>query len=84
MHLIRNLVYIEARSGFYLCINTHAHHLADDLSRNLVSSFLSKVPQASLTPTPVPTTLVDLLLDHQADWTSPHWRRQFKHLLTRV
>ena len=87
MHLIRNLVYIEARSGFYICpeyINTHANHLADDLSRNLVSSFFSKVPQASPTPTPVPAALVDLLLDHQADWTLLQWRRRFRHILTRV
>ena len=34
IHLLRNLVNIEARSGFYLYsvyIDTHANHIADDL-----------------------------------------------------
>ena len=87
MHLLRNLVYIEALSGFYIAaeyIDTHANHIADDLSRNRVSSFLLKVPQASPTPTSVPAPLVDLLLDHQADWTCQQWQLQFRHILTRV
>ena len=73
MHLRRNLVYVEARSGFYLYlvyIDTHANHLTDDLSRTRVSSFFLKVLQASLAQDRVPAELVDLLLDHQADWTS--------------
>ena len=87
MHLIRNLLYIEARLGFYLTpvyIDTHANHLADDLSRNRLSSFLIKVPQASPAPTPIPTPLWDLLLDPQADWTSPQWRPRFNCIFSRV
>ena len=73
VHLLRNLINVEARFGFCLApkyINTHANHLADDLSRDNLSSFLLKVPQAYQTPSLVPAELVDLLLDQQAKWTS--------------
>ena len=39
MHLLRNLVFVEAYHGFHLVpryIDTHANHLADDLSRDRV------------------------------------------------
>ena len=42
MHLLRNLVFVEAYHGFHLMphyINTHANHLADDLSRDRALSF---------------------------------------------
>ena len=84
MHLIRNLVFIEARLGFHLhveYIDTHSNHLADDLSRDRLFSFLSNVPQASPTPTRIPLPLVDLLLDQQADWISPLWRPLFNTTL---
>ena len=48
-------------------------YLADALSCNNISSFLSYADQR---PTPVPQPLLDLLT--QADWISPHWSRQFK------
>ena len=86
MHLLRNLVYVEAHFEFHLSpqsIDTHANHLADDLSRNSAFSFLSKVPHASPSPTPVPPGLVDLLLDTQADWTSEQWHLWFKATLAR-
>jgi hypothetical protein len=81
MHLLRCLVFIEARYKFYLhptYVDTRANHLADDLSRNQLSSFLSKVPNASPLPTAVSHALLNLLLDPQADWTSPSWRQQFR------
>ena len=87
MHLLRNLLFLEARFRFHVVpeyLDTHANHLADDLSRDRASSFLSKVPWAAPTPTPVPLPLVELLLDPLADWTSPLWRRQFSIILTRV
>ena len=87
MHLWRNLVFIEATFGFHIqprYIDTHANHLADDLSRNRALSFLSKVPQASSHATPVPPDVVSLLLDRQADWTSPRWRAQFRNILNRA
>ena len=73
MHLLCNLLYTEASFWFYIhpqYIDTHSNHLADDLSHNHALSFLSKVPQASRTLTPVAPGLVDLLLDPQADWSS--------------
>ena len=47
MHLIRCLVFIEARHNCFIqatYINTRENHLADDLSRNRASHILSKVP----------------------------------------
>ena len=73
MHLLRNQLFVKASFSFCFhpqYIDTHSNHLADDLSRNHILSFLSKVPPASFYPTLVPTGLVDLLLDSQADWTS--------------
>lgn len=52
-HLLRCLVFVEARHHCHLrhvYIDTKSNHLADDLSRD---KFLSKVPGASLTPTPI-------------------------------
>lgn len=87
MHLLRCLVFTEARYAHYLYpsyIDTKANHLADDLSRNNASSFLSKVPQANPTPTPICHHLLDLLLDTTADWTSLSWRQQFSSTSSRV
>ena len=70
---LQNLVFIEARSGFYLCpeyIDTHANHLADDLSRNRISSFFLKVPHASEAPTRC-----------QQHWWTSYWtNRRTGHL----
>jgi len=47
MHLIRCLVYIEARFGFTVhptYIDTKSNHLADDLSRNRLNSFVQGPP----------------------------------------
>ena len=80
MHLLRCLTFIEAHFRFILqptYINTRRNHLADDISRNRVSSFLSKVPQANRVPTPVSNSLLGLLLNPQVDWIWEHWRRQF-------
>ncbi len=80
MHLLRCLVFVEAHYRCYLhpmYIDTRSNHLADDLSRNNLPSFLSKVPGADLRPSRVPQPLLDLLLDTQADWISAHWRHRF-------
>lgn len=87
MHLIRCLVFVEAHYCFYLFpsyINTKANHLADDLSRNNLPSFLSKVPSADRQPRPVSLPLLDLLLDPQADWISQPWHRRFRAIFRRV
>ena len=80
MHLLRCLVFLEA---YYKCflfptyIDTEANHLADDLSRDNVHSFLSKVSSAESHPIPVSHPLLQVLLSPQVDWTSPTWRQQF-------
>ena len=79
--MLHCMVFIEAHLQFHIhptYINTKMNHLADDLSRNNLSSFLSKVPQANSHPGPVPLPLLNLLLDPLADWTSPAWRHQFR------
>lgn len=80
MHLLRCLVFIEVTHKCFLYptyVDTKANHLADDLSRNNLSSILSKVPNADPHPTPVSQPLLDLLLDPTADWMSRHWNHQF-------
>ena len=83
MHLLRCLVFVEARQGCFLhpvYIDTKANLLADALSRNNLPLFLSKVPNANLQPTPIPHHLLDLLLDPQSDWTSRRWNLQFNSI----
>ena len=80
MHMLRTLAFVEAKYSLSLeprYIPTKDNHLADDLSRNLLSSFLSKVPQAYAHPTPLPLPLLHLLLEPALDWTSPRWIRLF-------
>ena len=57
MHLLRCLVFVEAHHHCHpqpIYIDTKSNHLADNLSQNNHSSFLSKVPGASRVPSPVP------------------------------
>lgn len=80
MHLLRCLAFVEARCRCHLYpvyIDTKANHLADDLSRNMAYSFLSKVSGVNPRPSPISHPLLDILLDPEADWTSPSWRRLF-------
>ena len=80
MHMLRTLAFVEAKHGFSLApqyIHTKANHLADDLSRNSLSSFLTKVPEADVVATPLPWQMVDLLLDQTLDWASPRWLQLF-------
>ena len=86
MHLLRCLIYVEAQIGCRLqgeYIDTHSNHLADDLSRDHVLSFLSKVPSADSQPTPTSPQLLSLLLNPQADWISQQWRRQFSDIFNK-
>ena len=85
MHLLRCLFFLEAEHDFTLSV-VHiagvANELADDLSRNRLSSFLSKVPQACHLPTPIPSPLTKLLLDTAVTWTSPSWTQRFASTAT--
>ena len=84
MHLLRCLFFLEASFDCHL-LASHIpgvqNELADDLSRNRLTSFLQKAPP-SMSPTPclVPQYLRDLLF-HAIDWTSPSWRMQFANIL---
>ncbi len=49
----------------------------DDLSCDKVFSFLSKVPNAAVRPSPVNPALTALLLDTQGVWTLPSWIWRF-------
>ena len=79
-HLLRCLFFIEAERGFSLSV-VHiagvANDRADDLSRDKLSSFLLKVPKADRLPTPLPPSLLELLLDTHGTWISPDWTRRF-------
>ena len=80
MHLLRCFVFLEARDGFYLhpiYIPSASNHLADDLSRDNLTSFLLKVPTAKAEPALVSQPLLEALLDPQAEWTSHSWRSRF-------
>ena len=73
MHLLRCLLFVEAQRNCNLTpayISTEANHLADDLSRDHLSSFFSKVPQANPHPTPVPPPL---LIPTQLQFPRPSW-----------
>ena len=80
MHLLRCLFFLEACCQFEL-VASHVpgihNGLADDLSRNRLSSFFLKVPQACKEPTAVPPQLPHVLLDPSLDWTSPSWTQWF-------
>ena len=79
MHLIRCLFFFEAWFDLEL-LATHLpgreNMLADDLSRNRVSAFLSKAPAVDQDPVPLPPDLPGLLLDLNG-WTSPSWTVRF-------
>ena len=87
MHLLRCLFFFEAQGQF----RVYAKHIsgscngkADDLSRNNLDAFFSKVPGASHYPSPVPTPLPSLLLSSDPDWVSPAWTRHFSSILSKV
>ena len=87
MHLLRNLAFIESLYSFHLhaeYIDTHTNHIADDISRNNLSSFFLKVPRAYPSPSPIPRELPHLLLNQQASWISPHWRQLFINTLNKA
>ena len=81
MHLLRSLVFAEARlncSLFPVYIDTRDNYLADSLSRDNAPFFLSKVQSADAHPTTVSPHLLDLLLNQDADWSAPTWRQHFR------
>ncbi len=87
MHLPRFLFFVEAQVHFSLRL-VHiagiANELADDPSREKLSSLLSKVSKARDVPSPVSPALTALLLDTQGVWTSPSWTRRFTTIVNSV
>ena len=84
MHLIRCLFFLEAWFGFELVavhLPGEENSLADDLSRNRRSLFLSKARSPDPLPTELRPALPRLLLG-RADWTSPRWTEQFASIVT--
>ena len=74
VHLLRCLAFLEARYQLeFSCVHIPGirNDLADDLSRDRLSSFLHKVPEASRSPTPVSQQLIDLLMDTSSTWLTP-------------
>ena len=76
MHLMRCLAFIAAKYEFTI-FATHIpgvnNVLADALSQNNESLFHSLHPQANQSPTPIPASLLDLLIVEKPDWLSTHW-----------
>ena len=86
MHLLRCLFFLEASFDCHLVasyIPGAVNELADDLSRNRLSSFLQRAPSMSRTPCAVPQQLKELLF-HPIDWTSVAWRNRFTDILRLV
>ena len=85
MHLLRCLFFLEATYQYELTavhVAGRDNQLADDLSRNQLSSFHSKVPQADQDPSSIPVDLPRLLF-HELDWTSPTWTRLWTSIVTK-
>ena len=76
MHLMRCLAFIAAKHEFAI-VATHisgVHNIqADALSRNNISLFHVAHPQAKPSPTPLPASLLGLLIIEKPDWTSKRW-----------
>ena len=82
--ILRCMLFFEAKFSCTLAATHIAGVLndrADDLSRNRSAIFLSKVKGADPHPTRIPPTLLSLLLDPKASWTSPHWIERFESSL---
>ena len=75
-HLLRCIFFISAKFDFTLIaahIPGQDNTLADAISRNNATLFLSLSPQADRTPTQVPQDLINKLLIEKPDWTSNSW-----------
>ena len=79
MHLLRCLFFFEAHYQFYI-VAVHVpgkdNVLADDLSRDHLSSFLSKAPQMAQMVSTFPQQLPALLLI-PGNWMCPRWTKTF-------
>ena len=77
-HMLRCLAFITARFQFSLRavhIPGEDNSIADAVSRNNMPLFRSLCPQANEMPTPIPSSLLEILLLEMPDWTSQKWSR---------
>ena len=84
MHLLRCLFFIEAWFSFELMatyLPGRENTLADDLSRNRLSSFLSKAQRADRMTAQINKTIPRLLLQREG-WTSYRWMLRFVGTVT--
>ena len=86
MHLTRLLTFFACYHQFWF-VASHIpgakNTLADAISRNNLDLFLSQVPQAGQTPTPIPPSLMELLM-LDASWTSTSWMKLFIHTIRQL
>ena len=83
IHLVRLLIFFASLHSFWFApehILGLANDLADALSRDNTSLFLSQVPQASRGPSYIPPPLVSLIAQSRP-WTSAAWTVQFDNIL---
>jgi len=82
--VLQCLSFFEANFGFSVVakhIPGTQNSLADDLSRDKLSSFLQARDQATLSLQSKPP---EPLLNYRPDWTSPAWRGMFRDTLKMV
>ena len=87
MHMLHSLFFFEASLGFILSpkhIPRSQNDIADALSKNRLSSFFTKVPQADALPMAIPPELPSLLMNQQLDWASRSWMSLFGTILEQV
>ena len=84
MHLLRCLFFIRAHYQFTL----QAQHIeganntwADAISRDNPVFMQSQVFRSTYQRTPLPQSLVELLVERQPDWTSVHWTQLVRDCL---
>ena len=86
-HLLRFLFFFSATYDFTLIaahIPGRLNTLADAISRNNTSLFLSFFPQANRLSTKVPQEYIKKLLIEKPDWTSNNWSRWFNSTFARL
>ena len=86
MHLLRCLFFFEAHYQFQV-VAVHVpgkeNVLADDLSRDHLSSFLSKAPQMAQVASTFPQQLPAVLLT-PGNWMCPRWTKTFASFFNEV
>ena len=82
MHLVRCMFFIRA----FFRVAVRAVHipgvdnsLADAISRDNLAYLFAQVPAAVQARMPIPPPVLDLLVNHQPDWTSQTWAQLFRN-----